>query len=744
MKRWALRSVLGLLAWGALFAHTAGYLPLGAIARLDAFAYDTLLRLTAPGGVDERVVIVDIDEASLREVGRWPWRRDRLAKLIDRLFDRHGALLLGLDVILAEPDESSGLAVLEGLAGGSLKDDPGFQSALTGLRPALDFDQQLAGAIARHPVVLAYHLSTEPPASGSPPPPPGPAVTAPGALAELQLPEWAGYTASLPLFRAAALAAGHINGMPDFDGVVRRVPLLVKVGGEFQEALGLAMVRALAANAPLQPYFTPGTLPPSLEALTLETPQGSLRLPVDPQARALIPFRRGAGGFPYVSAADVLADRLPEGALQGRVVLLGTTAPGLVDLRATPVGEAFPGVEIHASLISGLLDGRLKTQPEYASGLNLALLTGIALVMIVLLPGRSPRRISQVSAIVGAALLGLQGWMWRGHIFLPMAAPLVLAALLYALNMIFGYFLEVHNRLGMARLFGQYVPPELVREMSRDPDRYGMEGRTARLSVLFADIRGFTALSEGMPPQELAKMMNEFFSAMAAVVRKQRGTLDKYLGDAVMAFWGAPLADPRHADHAVATALAMQARLIELNASFPARGWPQLAIGVGINTGDMTVGDMGSNDRRAYTVLGDAVNLAARFVDLTAHYGTDILVGEATYRAMNGMVCRELDRVTVQGRASAVTLFEPLCPTQGIPPALEEELALWRAALADYRARQWDAAESRLRELAGQAPHKLYTLYLNRIAAFRAQPPAQDWDGVWHFGGASTGGSPHP
>jgi adenylate cyclase len=739
VKRQSLRTLLGILVWAVLFGHSAGYYSIGLIDRMDAVAYDATLRLTAPGGIDDRVVIVDIDERSLEEVGRWPWRRDRLAELIDRIFDRHGALLLGLDVILAEPDESSGLAVLEGLAAGPLHADSGFQAALAAIRPRLDFDQRLADAIARHPVVLAYHLNGQGNAHEGPARDAMPRSVLPadalGAAAAL-LPEWAGYKSSLPVFQQAALGAGHINGMPDFDGVVRRVPLLVKVAGQYQEALGLAMVRVLAANAAVRPLFSSGTSARTdLEGLILETPKGALRIPVDAEARALIPYRGAAGSFNYVSAADVLADRLLEGALRKRIVLLGTTAPGLVDLRVVPVGSAFPGVEIHANLVSGILGGRLKAMPGYVAGLQLVLLALIGLTMMALLPGRSPRRISQVTALLVASMVGLGVWMWHSlDIVLPLAAPLVLVALLYALNMIFGYFLEVHNRRSMARLFGQYVPPELVREMSRDPDRYGMEGRNAELSVLFADIRGFTALSEGMPPQELARMTNEFFSAMAAVVREHRGTLDKYLGDAVMAFWGAPVADAQHANHAVAAGLAMQARLAAINEIFPQRGWPRLAIGIGINTGDMTVGDMGSSDRRAYTVLGDPVNLAARLVDLTAYYGAAIVIGEATRRALDGVVCRELDRVTVQGRAGAVTLYEPLGPPAAIDPALEAELARWRDVLAWYRARQWEAAEEALRHLADRTPRRLYGLYLERIARIRAESVLEDWDGVWHFG----------
>lgn len=738
MKPRAWRSLAGVLALMALLAHTAGYLRIGLMDRFDAIGYDTLLRWTAPGEMDERIVIVNIDERALEEIGRWPWHRDRLADLVDRIFERHGALLLGLDVILAEPDDSSGLTVLSGLADGPMRDNPHFQATFATLRPQLDFDQRLAASLARHPVVLACHLTGQQVGGPSPATRLRPALPAASLSAVAnRMPDWGGYKTSLPAFQQVAVASGHINGIPDFDGVVRRVPLLAKVTDEYQQALGLAMARVITGNAALQPAFadTGGATQQELESLVLATPRGPLAIPVDGEARALIPYRGPVGSFPYVSAADILADRLPANSLRNRIVLLGTTAPGLVDLRVTPYGAAYPGVEIHANLISGILDGRVKAMPGYLTGLQLVLLTAIGLVMIGLLPGRSPRGIAQLTALLGVAVVLLQVWMWLElNMFLPAAAPLTLIALLFGLHMVFGYFIEVHNRHSMARLFGQYVPPELVREMSRDPDRYDMEGKSVRLSVLFADIRGFTALSEGMPAQELARMMNEFFSAMAAVVREQRGTLDKYLGDAVMAFWGAPVADLRHADHAVAAALAMQVRLADINDSFPRRGWPRLEIGIGINTGDMTVGDMGSADRRAYTVLGDAVNLAARLVDLTGYYGAGIVIGETTQAALKGMVCRELDRVTVQGRASAVTLYEPLGPTSDMDAELESELERWRHALTSYRARQWDTAEATLKALMAQQPQRLYQLYLDRIARLRVSGVPEDWDGVWRFG----------
>jgi adenylate cyclase len=300
--------------------------------------------------------------------------------------------------------------------------------------------------------------------------------------------------------------------------------------------------------------------------------------------------------------------------------------------------------------------------------------------------------------------------------------------------MSWGYFVESQSKRRMTHRFGQYVPPELVDEMARDPDSYNMEGRRAELTVLFSDIRGFTSLSERMPPDRLAALINEYLGTMTDIVRQRRGTLDKYIGDAIMAFWGAPMADPDHARNAVLCALDMQAALPELNQRLAAKGWPPLQIGIGVNTGPMTVGDMGSAVRKAYTVLGDAVNLGSRLEGLTKHYGVGIIVGEDTRElAKLGLVFRELDRVRVRGKEAPVAIYEPLGEEGGLPAERLEELRLWNQMLRLYRAQDWDQAELALLNLSRQAPRSLYDLYSARIAYCRAQPPGPSWDGVWTF-----------
>lgn len=660
---------LGVALLGVLLAHSLRYIEIDPLHRFDAFLYDSRVRLFARGAIDERIVIVDIDERSLVELGRWPWNRARLAALIEQIFERYGALLLGLDVILAEADESSGLPALEALGRGPLRQHTAFQAALAELRPELDYDGRLAKVLHRYPVILGFHLSHGEAAarSGALPLPLLPEVAAQAG----QFSQWNGYGANLPRLQQAAIGAGFLSAPVELDGVTRRAWLLAAHGGQVYAALSLVMVQVLLGNPALQLRFADHapwqSAPRPVESIELLTARAPRRIPVAEQASVLLPFRGSLGSFRYHSAADVLAGRLPADSLHGRVVLLGTTAPGLLDQRVTPVGEAFPGVEVHANLLAGLLDGRLLQSPAYTATIEAGVLIVVGIGLLFGLPRLSPLRAVVLAGSMSALVTIINLAAWTGaRLLLPMAASLLLVAMLLALHLFFGYFVEHRAKRRLATLFGQYVPPELVDEMSRDPEHYTMEGRSAELTVLFADVRGFTTLAETLPPDELAQLMNDYLSAMTDVIRAYRGTLDKYVGDAIVAFWGAPLADPQHARHAVEAALAMQAALSGVNRHFASRGWPALQVGIGINTGTMVVGDMGSRHRRAYTVLGDAVNLASRIQGLSAQYAAGVIIGEATRQALGDWRCRRLGHAAVRGRSAPVAIYEPLAEAQAI------------------------------------------------------------------------------
>lgn len=460
----------------------------------------------------------------------------------------------------------------------------------------------------------------------------------------------------------------------------------------------------------------------------------AIRVPVDNELNALVPFRGGAGSFTYVSAADVISRALDPQVLADKIILIGTTAPGLVDLRATPVSTVLPGVEVHANLISGMLDESIKSNPPYMTGIELALVVTAGLILAMLLPRLSPLHATALSTAMIAAVVVGNWYAWLElNLVLPIASGVLLLVLLYGLNMSLGYVVETQSKKLITDLFGQYVPPDLVKEMSQGPARFTLEGESREMTVLFCDVRGFTTISEGMEPRQLTQLMNEFLTPLTLVIYKHRGTIDKYIGDCVMAFWGAPLPAPNHATLAVQAALKMTEAMTVLAPKFKARGWPELAIGIGLNTGRMSVGNMGSEVRVAYTVMGDAVNLASRLEGITKQYGVDILVGEDTRKQVEGVVFREIDRVLVKGKREPITIYEPLCLETESPRA-REELAHWHEALAAYRMRDWSTATSLLDGLTQAAPAtKLYAVYRERVAHLSQLPPQDRWDGVFAF-----------
>jgi adenylate cyclase len=737
IKKNIIRIALGLLLALGFLGHSAQLYQIPLLNTLDAFVYDARLRLTAIGGVDERIVIVDIDEKSLAEYGRWPWSRDKMASLVTQLFDRYGVSILGFDVVFAEADDSSGLASLNAIAGGELKRDVLFQSTLNGMRGELDYDRRFADALRDRPVVLGYYFSSFDSAhqSGALP---APALAAAGIKGRTEgVTAWGGYGANLPEFQKSAINAGHFNPIVDFDGISRRVPMLVEYDGQYYESLSLAMARVLLGAPRLIPGYPDAASRGygAMEWLDLALAGGQrLSIPVDEQAASLIPFRGAQRSFTYLPAADVLSGRIKPESLKGKYVLLGTTAPGLMDLRATPVGSIYPGVEIHANLLAGILDGSIKQKPSYLLAADVLLLLLCALLLALLLPVLSPLRATLLALLVLAGVTALNFSLWSAGLVLPLAAVVSTILGVYVLNMSWGYFVETRSKRQFAELFGQYVPPELVDEMARDPERYSMEGKNEELTVLFSDVRGFTSISEGLDPKELTQLMNAYLGAMTAVVQKNRGTLDKYIGDAIMAFWGAPVAAADHARRAVLTALEMQVELRRLDEPFAARGWPALHIGVGINSGTMTVGDMGSKVRKSYTVMGDAVNLGSRLEGITKQYGVGIIVSDATRELVDDFVYRELDRVRVKGKDEPVGIFEPLGIAADIDQAQLDELDLWHDALRLYRQQDWDGAEARLATLAGISPQRaLYPIYSRRVAYCRANPPGEGWDGVTTF-----------
>lgn len=723
--------------------HAIGIAPIGVMQRLDDIIYDARLRATAPRTLDDRIVIVDIDEKSLAEVGRWPWGRNRLGQLVDELFKQQKVALLGFDVVFAEPDESSGLARLSELAQTQFKDQPGFADRLKSLQPELDFDGLFARSLERKPIVLGYYLSSEHEARTSGVLP-APVITAQALQGRtLRATSWTGYGSNIASLANAAPVAGFFNSITDGDGVVRSLPLIAEHKGQYYESLGLAMFRALAGFPAVVPGFSQERFLSKsyqgLDRILLKQGDKSLAIPVDERVATLVPFR-GKGGvtggsFKYISASDLLAKRLPPGSLKDKIILIGTTAPGLLDLRVTPVGETYPGVETHANLISGLLDGKVLLKPDYALGYEVVTLTIAGLILALGLPIVRAIVAVGMSLFVVTTLVLINFWLYLSYgLVLPLASGITMALTAFALNMSYGYFVESRSKRELANLFGTYVPPELVDEMVKDPDSYSMKASNRELTVMFCDMRGFTKMSESMQPTQLQELLNSVFSRLTGLIRGNKGTIDKYMGDCVMAFWGAPVETVEHAHLAVKSALEMANAMRDINLEHRAKGLPEIGIGIGLNTGEMCVGDMGSNIRRSYTVIGDAVNLGSRLEGLSKTYGLDIVVSEATRKLAPDFAWQELDRVRVKGKEQAVAIFWPVMPIHRISDEVSTELKTWAGFLKAYRSQNWDQADVHLLNLTRMNPKKyLYQLYAERVASMRLMPFDPSWDGATTF-----------
>jgi len=732
----AVKLFLSAAVTGLFVLHASGWWSFSFLHQLESIAYDARLNLTLPGTVDPRIVIVDIDERSLRAEGQWPWPRGRLATLVEQLFERYQVAVLGFDVVFAEPDSTD--SIFKALIRGPLGQDAQRRTELERLRRELDPDRRFAVAMHGHSVVLGYFFNTRTSPDASIQfgllPNPIASIRDLGAN-NTTLIEAVGYGANLPLLQDNAYSGGFFNSpLVDRDGVFRRIPLLVRYRDYLYSQLALAVVRALLDNPPVELVMAAGYGADAhdrrLEALRF----GGFTVPVDELGAVLVPYRGRQGSFPYVSAVDVLEGTVDPRLLEGAIVLVGTTAAALLDLRPTPVQNVYPGVEINANLIAGILDQDFKTRPVYSAGLEIVQFVSVGLLG-VLIGWLSPMWALLLTLAVGGVLLGVNGYLWQAQALVaPLAAPLTLLLILYVLQTSYNFFVESRRERRITHLFGQYVPREIVEEMSRRGEHYSLEGESRQMTVLFSDIAGFTTLSERFEPRQLTQLMQCYLTPLTRIIHEHRGTIDKYIGDAIMAFWGAPLADSEHARHAVAAALAMARGLRALDDDFRARGWPPLRARTGLNSGVMNVGNMGSEFRVSYTVLGDAVNLASRLEGAAKQYGVEIVISEYTRALVPEYACRELDRVRVKGRTQPVAMFEPLGLTEDLDAEQNAELTEYDEVLRAYRRQDWNRAEAGFQRLRERQPnHRLYALYLERLATLRAGPPLVDWDGVFNL-----------
>ncbi|WP_296981217.1 MULTISPECIES: CHASE2 domain-containing protein [unclassified Thalassolituus] len=696
------------------------------IQRLDYLLYDwrfaagLALEPQTTGG--QPIVILDVDERSLATEGRWPWSRFRLAELVDRLAEA-GAVVTAFDVVLSEPEPNP----LDELQQRLKSHGEGSEELNEDWRPLVDADARFVESLPATDVVLGNFFLDESGVSVGALPKPVYRLSA-EEINHLVVITRPGYAAPLTELQQAAADGGFVTTLNDADGAIRRAPLLIRYGNELYPSLALATLTTYLFDRVIQ-----------LEKARIGDVEvirgvglGNMFARTDASGQVIVPYRGGRKTFPYFSATDVLQGNIPDGALEGAIVLVGTSAIGLADLRTMPLETQYPGVEVHATIIDAFLNDGFPYRPEWEAGATLTVLVLLGALLSLWLPSLGPLSAVLLSTLAAALLVAGNLALWVNYrLDLPVAAALILAVSLTMLNLGWGFTRENRSRRLLKGMFDQYVPPAHIDRMVKDPDAYHFTGESKELSVLFSDIRSFTSISEGLSAADLKALLNSYFTPVTKVIFDHEGTIDKYVGDMVMAFWGAPLDDERHASHAIAAALQMQQVTRKLSVEFVQRGWPQVAIGIGINTGLMNVGDMGSSYRRAYTVLGDAVNLGSRLESLTKFYGVEILVSEFTREQAGDYLFRFIDRIQVKGKEEAVDVYEPVCLAADAGEELLTELDDYSRARGFYLQQQWDKASVLFTHLAQAHGAKIYHIYLERIAELKDQPLPGDWDGVY-------------
>ncbi len=654
---------------------------------LELRTYDMRLRALRPLP-PQHVTIAAIDERSLAELGRWPWPRLTLAALFDRLAEA-GARVVAFDGFFAEPESKEADERLARALGGGRRTVLG----MTFLLDRKEAQQVGAERIERARQAIAGQAIEE--------------VRQGGTAAEFFMPKLHGVLANIPLLQHSAAYSGHINADPDPDGTLRRAPLVHRYEGRYYPALSVQIARALVAD----PRSVLHTEPYGIAGLEI----GGRTVPTDEQGRLLVRYRGPGQTVATISVADILGGHADPKLLRDRAVLIGATATGIGDIRVTPYGAAYPGVELHANVVEDLLAGGVLRRPEWMDVVDAGILLLLGFVLAWFLPRAGVRggALLALGALAGYLFLAQQLFQAQG-LWLNVVYPTFLIAALFVSTTLVHYFSVESEKRYLRTAFQHYVPATVINEIVADTGKLRLGGEKRELTVLFSDIRGFTSISEALAPEDLVKFLNVYFTAMTRKVFDHKGSLDKYIGDAVMAVFGAPIADPQHALGACRAALAMVGALKELEGEWPRIGLPNLrfGVGIGISTGPMIVGNMGSEDRFNYTVTGDAVNLASRIESLNKTYGTSILVSEHTYEQVRVELprAREIDRVQVRGREQYVRLYE-LIP-EGKYSSLD-----WLDEFADaYRMmRAGDAAR------AAERFEALYARVADPVSAYHAQ-----------------------
>ena len=748
---------------------------LGVIEMLEMQSYDWRLSRASPYK-NKDIVIVDIDRESLREIGNWPWLRDKFILLSDRLFKKYRARIIAYTMPFPDASDTA-VRVLDDViirlgSGGTLptdyREDASSSSivnntqpenaalqTLMSMRSSYDYDRAFSKILENEPAVFGYFFSDLRRVQGALPQPvkffyigqSQQSQVSRAALAMLskQWPVRHGYIGNLPvLIKAAKGAAGHMEIIKDDDGIVRRVPLFIRHAGRYYDSLPMAIVRRLQGVLSSIAIGV-NTADNVLQQISL----GRYFINVNPDDTLYLNFK-GSGGrsadferkegaiFRYVSASDVMNDRLPQQMLEDKIVIIGSTSPLLGDIHSTPVNASMPAAEIVAVQLASMLEGDILHRPEIIGTYELL----IALIVVVCLSWVFMRWGPLYSLPIFAAIVVLHVlfvmYQWHHYSTVWVMVPLLLVVSgLFFFNVVVGFVYEWRSSYRLRSTFSRYVPPALAERISSMGENVNLEGEERELSVLFSDVRNFTTLSERLSPRELTKVINRILDVLTEAVHRHDGTVDKYIGDALMAFWNAPLYDQAHAKKAVFAALDMQKAMHQLSEEFVKIGYQEMKLGVGISTGNTNVGNMGSKIRMAYTAIGDNVNLASRTEGMTKRYGVPILVTQATRDGCNdddNLVFRTIDTVRVKGREAPVVLYQPIGLFNQMSIEVIESLEMFeqmRQAYAEgnfVQAARWLDRYSRLQP----EDAVIIRVYEKRLRDLQSSVPSQ-WDGVFTY-----------
>ncbi len=714
------------------------------IANVQLFRFIELkafdIRMMSRGVITpgDEVAIVAIDEKSLKEIGRWPWSRTVLGELVT-LLKGYGAKAIGFDVVFSEPDANSLRDIrdiskeleAEGLSDGRMK---GIMAQKTA---EADTDSRFARAIkATEYVTLGFffHMSdrevkhldpkdmeaAEKGAAGAK----YGIVQVKGPPDQTALIKAYSAASNIPEISGSCENSGYFNVFPDRDGVIRWAPLVVGLKDDFYMPLSLAL---------LLQYLDWPMLSLTISEVGVEAVRiGDLEIPTDESGRMLVNFAGPPRTFPHYSFSDIIKGRLSPELFRGKIILVGATAIGINDIRVTPYSTVYPGTEIHANVIDNILRGNFIRRPGWTALFDLSAILLVGIFMGLVVPRVRALQGLALGAVIVSAYVVLNYLIFSKYsLWLNLVYPVLAGVAAYLGITIYKYVTEEKEKKKIRGAFQYYLTNSVINEMLKDPSKLKLGGDKKDLTVLFSDIRGFTTISESLSPEELVRLLNEYLTAMTNIVFKYEGLLDKYIGDAIMAVFGAPLDQPDHAERACRTAIEMTEELGKLQKKWEAEGRPVIRIGVGINTGDMVVGNMGSDMRFDYTVMGDSVNLGARLEGINKEYGTSIVISEYTYDKINGrLFCREIDSVRVKGKHVPVKIYELICDIKDAG-SWAGFMEIFNKGLDLYKKGSWDEAVAAFnRALEIKPGDSVSGLYIRRCNELKNSPP-DNWDGVF-------------